>query len=184
MDRLDLPKPTRHRIRLALKSELAAIRAIEREAAQRFEGTAEAWIAQDPPAPEALLEARLEAGGLWVACLDGEKPVAALRFHPLEGGLYIEQLDVLPEFAGMRLGAALLDRAEEVARLAGLPALLLSTFRDIPWNAPWYARIGFEVIEVLPPELEALRSEHLARGLDESRRVFMRRSVRGPGTGA
>jgi GNAT superfamily N-acetyltransferase len=182
MDPLGLAEPAPHRSRPALRSELAAIRAIEREAAQRFEGTAEAWIAQDPPAPEALLDARLEAGGLWVACLDGEKPVAALRFHPLEGGLYIEQLDVLPEFAGMRLGAALLDRAEEVARLAGLPALLLSTFRDIPWNAPWYARIGFEVIDVLPPELEALRSEHLARGLDESRRVFMRRDIHQPDT--
>jgi hypothetical protein len=62
MDRLGFPKPARHRIRPALRSELAAVRAIEREAAQRFEGTAEAWIAQDPPAPEALLDARLEAG--------------------------------------------------------------------------------------------------------------------------
>ena len=157
---------------------MPAIRDIEREAAQRFLGSPEAWIAGDPPAPEALLDARLEDGGLWVACLDGERPVAALRFRPLGDSLYIEQIDVLPAFSGLRLGAALLDWADDLAREAGCAALVLSTFRDIPWNAPWYARIGFEVIGVLPPELETLRSEHLARGLDESRRVFMRRDVR------
>ncbi len=179
MDPLGLAEPAPHRIRPALRLELPAIRAIEHEAAQRFLGTVHAWIAQDPPAPEALLEARLEAGGLWVAGLDGEQPVAALRFRPLDRGLYIEQLDVLPAFAGKRLGAALLDRAEDLARQAGLSALVLSTFRDIPWNAPWYSRIGFEVIDVLPADLEAIRTEHLARGLDESQRVFMRRDVRG-----
>ena len=175
---MSLPKPAHPRIRPALRPELPAIRDIEREAAQRFLGSPEAWIAGDPPAPESLLDSRLEDGGLWVACLDGERPVAALRFRPLGDSLYIEQIDVLPAFSGLRLGAALLDWADDLAREAGYAALVLSTFRDIPWNAPWYGRIGFEVIGVLPPELETLRSEHLARGLDESRRVFMRRDVR------
>ena len=160
------------------------MRAIERQASQRFKGTPEAWIAADPPAPAALLADRLDAGGLWVATLSGDRPVAAIRFRPLDDSLYIEQLDVLPAFAGLRLGAALLDRAEILAREAGLGALQLSTFRDVPWNAPWYRRIGFEVIEVLPSSLESIRRDHIARGLDESRRVFMRRSVRGCGAQA
>ena len=155
------------------------MRAIERQASQRFKGTPEAWIAADPPAPAALLADRLDAGGLWVATLSGDRPVAAIRFRPLDDSLYIEQLDVLPAFAGLRLGAALLDRAEILAREAGLGALLLSTFRDVPWNAPWYRRLGFEAVEVLPVSLEAIRRDHIARGLDESRRVFMRRGVRG-----
>ncbi|HEU5159014.1 MAG TPA: hypothetical protein VFU43_18605 [Streptosporangiaceae bacterium] len=25
----------------------------------------------------------------------------------------------------------------------GLPRITLTTFRDIPWNGPWYARRGF-----------------------------------------
>ena len=160
------------------------MRAIERQASQRFQGTPEAWIAADPPAPAALLADRRDAGGLWVATLEGDRPVAAIRFRPLDDNLYIEQLDVLPAHAGRRLGAALLDRAEILAREAGLGALLLSTFRDVPWNAPWYRRIGFEVIEVLPSSLESIRRDHIARGLDESRRVFMRRSVRGCGAQA
>ncbi|MCA3720878.1 GNAT family N-acetyltransferase [Phenylobacterium sp.] len=167
-------------IRLARASELRAIAAIERESAQRFLETHEAWIAQDPPAPEELLAERLEAGGLWVATLPDDRPVAAIRFRPLEAVLYIEQLDVLPEFSGRRLGAGLLDKAGSLAGAAGLEALVLSTFRDIPWNAPWYSRIGFEVIEVLPAALDDIRRENLARGLDESRRVFMRREVNHP----
>jgi GNAT superfamily N-acetyltransferase len=167
-------------IRLARTSELRAIAAIERESAQRFLETHEAWIAQDPPAPEGLLAERLEAGGLWVATLPDDRPVAAIRFRPLEAVLYIEQLDVLPEFSGRRLGAGLLDKAGSLAGAAGLEALVLSTFRDIPWNALWYSRIGFEVIEVLPAALDDIRRKNLARGLDESRRVFMRREVNHP----
>ncbi|MCA6332941.1 MAG: hypothetical protein IM641_13160 [Phenylobacterium sp.] len=77
-------------------------------------------------------------------------------------------------------GVGLLDKAGSLAGAAGLQALVLSTFRDIPWNAPWYSRIGFEVIEVLPAALDDIRRENLARGLDESRRVFMRREVKHP----
>jgi GNAT superfamily N-acetyltransferase len=176
---LSPPEPARYPIRPAWRSELPAIREIEREAAQRFLDTQEAWIAEDPPAPETLLAARLEAGGLWVATLDGQRPIAAIRFRALDEALYIEQLDVLPAFAGRRLGAALLDRAEALAHEAGLSAVILSTFRDIPWNAPWYERIGFKVIDVLSAELEAIQSDHEARGLDESKRVFMRREARG-----
>ena len=54
------PEPARYPIRPAWRSELPAIREIEREAAQRFLDTQEAWIAEDPPAPEALLAERLE----------------------------------------------------------------------------------------------------------------------------
>jgi hypothetical protein len=69
-----------------------------------------------------------------------------------------------------RLGAALIAALEPA-----WSALLLSTFRDVPWNAPYYARLGFRVVEPLTPALEVIRAEHLARGLDESRRVFMRK---------
>ena len=92
-------------------------------------------------------------------------------FRPLEGGLYVEQLDVLPAFAGRRIGAALLDAVGE--RTSG--GLTLSTFRDVPWNAPYYARLGFAEVDVLTPAMAEIRAEHLARGLDEDARVFMRR---------
>jgi len=91
----------------------------------------------------------------------------------VEDRLYIEQIDVLPAFAGRRIGAALLDATAERARTAGLAGLSLSTFREIPWNAPYYRRLGFVEVAALTPAMAAIRTEHLARGLDEEARVFM-----------
>ena len=52
-------------------------------------------------------------------------------------------MSVDPAHAGRGIGAALLDHLAGVARAEGRPALTLTTFRDIPWNAPYYVRLGF-----------------------------------------
>lgn len=75
-------------------------------------------------------------------------------------------------------GAALLDAVSERARILDLSGLVLSTFREVPWNAPYYRRLGFVALEALTPGLLAIRAEHLARGLDESQRLFMARPAR------
>jgi ribosomal protein S18 acetylase RimI-like enzyme len=100
-------------------------------------------------------------------------------FRPLEGAAYIEEVDVLPAHAGRRIGAALLDEAARRAAVRGLDALTLSTFRHVPWNAPYYRRLGFrELAEAaLTPGLRAVRADNIARGLDETQRCFMRRPI-------
>ncbi|MET0556569.1 MAG: GNAT family N-acetyltransferase, partial [Vicinamibacteria bacterium] len=73
------------------------------------------------------------------------------------------------------LGRALLESTLAWARAAGYRTATLSTFRDVPWNAPFYARVGFR--ETAPddasPELRALRAEEPANGLRLDRRVLM-----------
>lgn len=157
-------------IRPALPAEIEIIRDIERTSAQRFVGVMDA-LAADEPSPPETLTARIEAGGLLVAEAEGAA-VAFVMFRPVGEALYIEQIDVLPAFAGRRIGAALLDAVAEKAT-----PLLLSTFRDIPWNAPWYRRLGFVDLDEtkLTPDLREIRRQHIARGLDESLRVFMER---------
>ena len=157
-------------IRPARPFEIEAVREIERASAQRFLGLMDA-IAADEPTPAPILARRIIDGGLLVAEA-GATIVGFVMFRPLEGGLYVEQLDVLPALAGRRIGATLLDA---VAGRAGGGDLTLSTFRDVPWNAPYYARLGFEIVRDLTPGMAAIRAEHLARGLDEDARVFMRR---------
>ncbi len=157
-------------IRPALPSEIETVRAIERASSQRFVGVMDA-LAADEPSPPDVLAARIAAGGLLVAEAEGAV-VAFVMFRPVGDGLYIEQIDVLPVFAGRRIGAALLDSVAERATI-----LTLSTFRDIPWNAPWYRRLGFVDIDEtkLTPDLREIRRQHIERGLDESLRVFMER---------
>lgn len=164
-------------VRPALPAELELIRALERASAQRFLGLMDA-LAADEPSSVRLLTARLAAGGLLAAEVE-DQLVAFVMFRPVEDSVYIEQIDVLPAFAGRRIGAALLDAVAQHAQAKGLAGLTLSTFRDIPWNAPWYRRLGFVDIEHadLTPGLLAIRREHLERGLDERLRVFMGREA-------
>jgi predicted N-acetyltransferase YhbS len=160
--------------RPARPDEIETIRALERASAQRFVGLLDA-LAADEPSPAAVLGARIADGGLIVA-VEGGEVVGFVMFRPVEDRAYVEQLDVLPAFEGRRIGAALLDAVTERARAAGLTGLSLSTFREVPWNAPYYRRLGFVAVEALTPGMLAIRAEHLARGLDEAARVFMVRS--------
>ncbi|USQ96855.1 GNAT family N-acetyltransferase [Caulobacter sp. RL271] len=164
-------------IRPALTSEIEALRALERASAQRFIGLMDA-LAEDEPSPAPVLAARIAIRGLLVAETDGVL-AAFVMFRPVGDGLYIEQIDVLPAFAGRRIGAGLIEAVAERARADGLARLTLSTFRDVPWNAPWYRRLGFADLDdkKLAPDLMEIRRKHLARGLDESLRVFMERPL-------
>jgi hypothetical protein len=56
----------------------------------------------------------------------------------------------------------------------GLTSLTLTTFRDVPWNAPFYARLGFEYVTELTPELRQKREEETAHGLAFDSRCAMR----------
>jgi hypothetical protein len=53
----------------------------------------------------------------------------------------------------------------------------LTTFRTVPWNMPWYLRLGFEIVatEELGPVLLSILRDEKRRGLDPETRVAMRR---------
>lgn len=157
--------------RPARSDEIETIRVLERASAQRFVGLMEA-LADDEPSPASVLAIRIKDGGLIVA-VEAGTVAGFVMFRRVETCAYVEQIDVLPAFAGRRIGAALLDEVARLARAAGLDGLSLSTFREVPWNAPYYRRLGFVAVEALTPGMLAIRAEHLARGLDEDARVFM-----------
>jgi hypothetical protein len=53
----------------------------------------------------------------------------------------------------------------------------LATFRDVPWNGPFYARRGFVAVPMheLSPGLRDLVDLERSRGLRTDLRVIMRR---------
>ena len=80
----------------------------------------------------------------------------------------------LPAIA--RSGAALLLLATLAAggALSG-GAVTLTTYRDVPWNAPFYRRVGFEVVDDPTPGVAEVRAAERAEGLDAfGPRVAMR----------
>jgi putative acetyltransferase len=153
------------------------IQALERVAATRFRGTLHAVVADSPPLSLDELERFSAIGGLWVASSKRHSLAAYIAWEPRDNDAYVVEVDVHPDCAGGRLGAALLDQVELLASRAGLSRLLLRTFSDIPWNAPYYQRLGFRALPELPQTLVDVLGEEAAMGLDPSRRVTMARDV-------
>jgi hypothetical protein len=88
---------------------------------------------------------------------------------------------VAPAHARRGLGAALIEHLAGIAREEGRPALTLTAFRDVPWNAPYYRRLGFVVVEPADqePELAAVVRHESATIPGDAPRVAMRRPVTG-----
>ena len=115
------------------------------------------------------------AGAVYVT---GRPPIGFAELGELDGCGHLRQLSVLPEHARRGVGTALLERGAAWARRAGYPALLLTTFADVPWNGPFYAARGFVELAELPPGLAAARAAERALGLDGAgRRIAMRREL-------
>ncbi|BCL23869.1 GNAT family N-acetyltransferase [Streptomyces tuirus] len=164
------------RIRLATRAELPALQDIERAAGAPFRELGMPEIADhEPPALDALERYR-RAGRCWVAADERDLPAAYLLAEPVDGALHIEQVSVHPRAARRGVGRALLGQAADRAREEGLTALTLTTFTEVPWNAPYYARLGFRPLPEadLTPGLRAIRATETAHGLDRWPRVCMR----------
>ena len=60
-----------------------------------------------------------------------------------------------------------------------MAAVTLTTFSEVPWNRPYYERLGFNVIpaEEYSPGLHAIRQNEEDLGLDEWPRVCMQLSL-------
>jgi GNAT superfamily N-acetyltransferase len=168
------------RIRLARESDVALLPGIEVAAFTLYAPYAQALgfspdEAPDPSALDALRAAR-QAGRLWVAVDEEDRPVGFAFVRELDGAAHLEELDVLPAYGCRGLGSALIEAV--CAWAAGrYPAVTLATFRDVPWNAPFYARRGFSAIptQELSPGLRNLVDLERSRGLRSDLRVIMRR---------
>lgn len=167
-------------IRAARADELERLRGIESAAGEIFRSCGMDAIADDEPLTVTELAIFQSRGGALVFADASDVPVAYLLIEHLDGNAHVEQLSVHPSHARRGLGSELLDGAEQWAHAEGLEWLTLTTFRDVPWNAPYYRRLGFEDLE---PELldDGLRGilecEGLV-GLSRWPRIAMRRRVR------
>jgi len=113
-----------------------------------------------------------------VVLVSGEPPVGFVSVGIVDGAAHIWQLSVDPVFGRQGRGTALLEAACDWARDAGLGSITLTTYRDVPWNGPFYARRGFVVVDDLLPGLAAVRAHERANGDDDfGPRVAMRRQL-------
>jgi GNAT superfamily N-acetyltransferase len=102
----------------------------------------------------------------------------------LEPGVaHLVEIDVHPEHGRRGLGRRLVNAVCRWAATNGYSCVTLTTFRDVTWNMPFYARLGYEEIpqEELSPALRSVIDDETRRGLDPRRRVAMRRPCKRKG---
>ncbi|MGY0490960.1 GNAT family N-acetyltransferase [Streptomyces sp. WG-D5] len=164
-------------IRPAEPADLPRLQAIETAAGEIFRTVGMAAVADDAPPTVAELDRYRRAGHAWVAAEDTGTVVAYLVAEVVDGALHIEQVTVHPDAARRGVGQALIACAADCARDQGLTGLTLTTFTDVPWNAPYYERLGFRRLSgaALTPGLRAIRAAEAEHGLDRWPRVCMRR---------
>lgn len=160
-------------IRPATAADTAWFPAIERSSGERFRELPElAWIADDD-VMAAEDHQRYLATGIVLGAFDGERCVGFITAERLPGALHVWQMAVELSCQRQGVGRLLMERLQQLA--GGLP-LTLTTFRDVPWNRPFYAAVGFEVVpeSALSDRLRAVLQEEAAHGIPIELRVAMR----------
>jgi GNAT superfamily N-acetyltransferase len=163
------------RIRVARDDELPGLRELERAAGEPFRGIGMAVIADEDPTSLADLSHYQRTGQAWVITEGDRPPVGFLLAHPVDGRLHIAQVSVHPSAARRGLGRELIEHAAGEAVAGGAGALSLTTYTEVPWNGPYYRRLGFvELPEAeLGPGLRAIRKLEREAGLDRWPRTAM-----------
>ena len=166
----------RYEIRLARGGEIALLGEIEDAAARLFAGTDLASSIPDGTAAIGDLATAQRAGMLWVAVTRGGEPVGFAYTRWLGDEPHLEELDVHPDHGRRGLGTQLVRAFLSWARSRGARGVTLSTFRGVPWNEPFYARLGFRSLDAaeLSAPLHDLVASETRKGLPANHRVVMR----------
>ena len=161
-------------VRPTRPGDVTALPAIERAAGERFRDYPElAWLAEGEVISAEQHLDYAERGLSWLA-LANDQPVGFILAELHASSLFIVELSVHLDWQGKGIGRRLIACVADQARKRGLASLTLTTFLDVPWNAPFYARLGFEMITTLTPELREKREEETAHGLAYDARCAMR----------
>jgi GNAT superfamily N-acetyltransferase len=161
-------------VRPAIEADIEKLPVIEQAASELFIGTPHSIAAELPcMSVEFLLEQHRD-GRVWVATLN-KKPVgyAVVTIHDRQP--HLEEISVHPEHGKKGAGKRLVETACSWSASNGFQQITLSTFTDIPWNRPFYEKIGFKVLSEskLSGSLNALREKEASIGLDIVQRVMM-----------
>jgi GNAT superfamily N-acetyltransferase len=124
--------------------------------------------------------AERDGAGFLLVAADDRRLVGFVHVVPHDLHAHLEQVSVLPSYGRRGIGAALVRAAMEEARWAGYDRMSLTTYRDVPWNGPFYAALGFTEVpeDRLEPFQADIRAAERALRLDElGVRVVMQRRL-------
>ena len=166
-------------IRPATAADIDAMRAAEQRAGEVFRAVGYDFCAEGRNRDVEEHERVIAAGVTYVAEASLSGIAGFAMFEPMDGEVHLVEIDVVPEHQKKRLARRLIALGEKWARAKGFDAVTLTTYRDVPWNAPFYRRLGFVDLEPGPGRnglLETIAME-AAWGFAFRPRIAMRKKL-------
>lgn len=169
--------PPGYRIRAARPGEDALLPDIENRAGEMFAASPHPEVGGHDAGSPALFAAHRALGLCFVVADEADMPVGFATCGQLDAALHLYELSVDPANGRKGLGRALIETVCAEAAARGLAAVTLSTFEDVAWNAPFYARVGFRILtaDELTPALHLVANHERSLGLRN--RCIMRRDI-------
>lgn len=162
-------------IRLARPEDADAFRRAEEDASTLLH---EEPSLEGVPIPESQsaehYRAMIARGNCLAATVEGEG-VGFAAAGRIGRELHLHELSVARIHQRRGIGETLLRALVIDARNCGLSAITLNTYRNIPWNGPFYARHGFIELENLKdrPHLSRSLEAAVVAGMPRDRRCAM-----------
>jgi GNAT superfamily N-acetyltransferase len=166
-------------IRPPRPDEIPLLPQIENEADLRYVRVGLRSVLNMPPATLASLEFARRHGRLWVTSAPLGRPIGFALMKLRRDTAWLDQLSVLDCWQRHGYGTALIDRTAAQAHTLGFDKLYLSTYRDVPWNRPFYERRGFSEMPRASLSMTLRQQIHQENnhGHPPWRRIVMQRRV-------
>ena len=174
--------PDSYSITAARPADITALIAVDKAASTLFAPTGllspEALKAH---VPASVFEQEIPHENVRVARDETGWPVGFVLVRQRVRGLYLDQVSVHPDHGRQGLGRALVMTALDMAARRNLAHVTLSTFRDLPWNGPFYRALGFRELSRKQYDPYMLDIEDAqSQIMDISQRCFMRCKIHRP----
>lgn len=157
------------------RSHFSRLREIERRAFETLRAVG-AVSGEAKTNSDAELQAYLHDCLLYAAFDESGEPVGYVGGFIAGDCLHVDEMDVHPDHQRRGIGRQMMEAILQEGRARKLVFATLTTDRFAPFNAPFYASLGFEIIEGqdLSERLRCTLELEAEKGLDPRRRVAMR----------
>lgn len=165
-------------IRPVEPDEISQLGDIERSAGELFRDQGMDDVAEGSVISPEFAISFTRFGAALVADVDGKLAGFALA-APYDRHAHLYEVSVAQAFQGTGIGRKLVEAVNGWAQENDFKAVTLSTFSDVPWNAPFYAKLGFRKLDLQEwtPAFYVLRAHEEDAGLDIDRRCFMKKDL-------
>ncbi|KIN00422.1 hypothetical protein OIDMADRAFT_124896 [Oidiodendron maius Zn] len=164
-------------IRKARNEDIPLLGPVERSAAEIFRSVNLDFLSDGLTMDESLLSKMTNSNHLWVAVNKSDQPIGFAGGEDIDGNFHVAEVSVTQHAQGKGVGKSLMTELIRQAKEEGYTTITLTTYRDLPWNGPWYNKLGFLEVKVdeMGREYSKMLDSEAHHGHDMNLRCIMRK---------